>query len=72
MSQSIVPRTRIIKESDCFIHQNFCDETTVRKLTENALIQLRKARYEFYDNFFFSFYLIFFLRQIAQGPRFLS
>ena len=44
MSQSIVPRTRIIKESDCFIHQNFCDETTVRKLTENALIQLRKAR----------------------------
>lgn len=44
MSQSIAPRTRIIKESDCFIHQDFCDETTVRKLTENALIQLRKAR----------------------------
>ena len=45
MSQSIAPRTRIIKESDCFIHQDFCDETTVvRKLTENALTQLRKAR----------------------------
>ena len=44
MSQSIAPRTRIIKESDCFIHQDFCDETTVRKLTENAPIQLRKAR----------------------------
>ena len=44
MSQSIAPRTRIIKESYCFIHQDFSDETTVRKLTENGLIQLRKAR----------------------------
>ena len=44
MSLSIAPRTRTIKESDCFIHQDFCDETTARKLTENALIQLRKAR----------------------------
>ena len=44
MSQSIAPRTRVIKESDCFIYQDFCDETTVRKLTENALIQLRKAK----------------------------
>ena len=43
MSQSIAPRTQIIKESDCFLHQDFCDETTVRILAENALIQLRKV-----------------------------
>ena len=44
MSQSIAPRTRIIKESNCFFHKDFCDETAVCKLTKDALIQLRKAR----------------------------